>query len=137
MGIALAFLIKGNKVVAMAATWISNPLTYIPLYVLNYHIGRRLLIWKPKTSSADFAAILANGTDFGMMMRHGIGFATALLLGSCVTGLIMGTFAYLMGHRLSRKLKQYYRNRYRRQVAFRSYELKTVYDFSEIQEPKT
>ena len=36
IGIILARLFKGNLLLAAAATWISNPLTYIPLFWLNY-----------------------------------------------------------------------------------------------------
>ena len=40
LGILLATLCRGSKVAALAATWISNPLTYVPLYVFNYKIGK-------------------------------------------------------------------------------------------------
>jgi len=43
IGIALAMLLKGNPVLAALGTWISNPLTYIPIYWLNYKIGCLLL----------------------------------------------------------------------------------------------
>ena len=105
IGVLLAFLVKGNKVAAMAATWISNPLTYIPIYALNYHIGRRLLNAAPATINQQ------NIADVASIMEHGREFAVALLLGSCVTGLIMGLFAYLVGHKLSFRLKHYYRKR--------------------------
>ena len=39
LGIALASLFKGNRVLAGVGTWISNPITYIPLYLFNYEIG--------------------------------------------------------------------------------------------------
>ena len=122
IGILLAFLVRGNKVAAAAATWISNPLTYIPLYALNYHIGRRLLNAEPTKISQQ------NVGDLSMIMEHGMDFAIALLIGSFVTGVIMGTFAYLMGHQLSGKLKKHYRKRYRRRALkqHRIYELDEV-----------
>ena len=113
IGVLLAFLVKGNKMAAMAATWISNPLTYIPIYALNYHIGRRILNAAPATISQQ------NVADVASIMEHGREFAVALLLGSFVTGLIMGTFAYLAGQKLSIRLKDYYRKRHLRSSAYR------------------
>ena len=39
LGLGLASLFKGNHLLAVTATWISNPLTYIPLYWFNYKVG--------------------------------------------------------------------------------------------------
>jgi len=108
IAIMLAFLLRGNKVAAITATWISNPLTYIPLYALNYYIGRRLLNVEPTIINQQ------NVGDVGLIMEHGKEFAAALLLGSCVTGIAMGLVAYVVGHKLSIQLKRYYRQRYRR-----------------------
>lgn len=108
IGIILAVLVRGNKMAAVAATWISNPLTYIPLYALNYYIGRRLLNVDPVIINQQ------NVGDIGIIMEHGREFAAALLLGSCVTGILMGLVAYFIGYTLSYKLKHYYRDRYRR-----------------------
>jgi len=43
LGLALASLLRGNRILAAAGTWISNPFTYVPLYWFNYTIGKRLL----------------------------------------------------------------------------------------------
>lgn len=43
LGVALASLVRGNHLLAAAGTWISNPLTYVPLYWLNYQLGSLLL----------------------------------------------------------------------------------------------
>ncbi|MEM9137331.1 MAG: DUF2062 domain-containing protein, partial [Cyanobacteria bacterium P01_F01_bin.42] len=124
VGILLAFLVRGNKFAAMAATWISNPLTYIPLYALNYHIGRRLLNAEPVQIGYQ------NIRDVSIILERGMDFAIALFIGSCITGVIMGTFAYLMGYRLSLRLKRYYQQRYRRRQQLsslvKSYELDEV-----------
>ena len=42
MGVLLASWFKGNHLMAVAATWISNPFTYVPLYWFNYKIGLML-----------------------------------------------------------------------------------------------
>ena len=43
MGIILATLIRGSKLSAIAGTWISNPLTYLPIFWLNFKVGQWLL----------------------------------------------------------------------------------------------
>ncbi len=43
ISILLAVLFRGHKLCAAVCTWISNPLTYVPIYWLNFQIGRSLL----------------------------------------------------------------------------------------------
>lgn len=91
IGIAIATCIQGNKVVAAASTWISNPFTYVPLFALNFHIGRRLLGLSPitelPTSPADLEAWLSMGRDV----------AAALMLGSLITGIVVSVLGYYIG----------------------------------------
>ncbi|MGB3200701.1 MAG: DUF2062 domain-containing protein, partial [Nodosilinea sp.] len=39
LGIATATLLRGNRIMAAAATWVSNPFTYVPLFTFNYQVG--------------------------------------------------------------------------------------------------
>lgn len=41
--VALATLLKANKLVGVPFVWISNPLTIVPIYGPNYFIGGKLL----------------------------------------------------------------------------------------------
>jgi hypothetical protein len=43
VGVLIAILARGHKLCAAGATWISNPLTYVPIYWLNFQVGRYLL----------------------------------------------------------------------------------------------
>ncbi|XPV74891.1 MAG: DUF2062 domain-containing protein [Desulfovibrio sp.] len=43
VGIALAFLLGGNKVAAAISTWVSNPLNWLLFYYAQYKIGSFLL----------------------------------------------------------------------------------------------
>lgn len=42
-GIALATVMRGHKLMAAAGTWVSNPLTYVPIYAFNFKVGQWLL----------------------------------------------------------------------------------------------
>ena len=43
IGVAIASVVRGNKIMAAAGTWISNPFTYVPIYYFNFRIGQVLL----------------------------------------------------------------------------------------------
>ena len=84
LGVGLASLLRGNYLLAMSGTWISNPLTYIPLYWFNYQIG---------------SAVLDNGqyqydlSRIGWQEIWGQGWilCSRLLLGSLISGFCLGT----------------------------------------------
>ncbi len=104
IGVALAFLVKGSKLAAAAGTWISNPLTYVPLFAFNYKIGQWFLGQPPLfldqnnfNQNWDSWSELANlGTDFGI----------TLFWGSFLVGLIASCLTYGVSLRLLRHHKR-------------------------------
>ena len=95
LGILLAVVFKGNKLAAAAATWLSNPLTYVPIYAMNYHIGRVLL----RLDEVDVAR--QSFTDWNQIIAFGSDVLASLMVGSCVVGLIVSLMAYCLGYQLS------------------------------------
>ena len=83
LGIFLAQLIKWNVVLAAIGTWISNPFTYIPLYLLNYKIGAFFL---RNSSDINFDPKLIK-IDF---WNQGLILTSRLILGSFVVGMFFG-----------------------------------------------
>jgi uncharacterized protein (DUF2062 family) len=81
LGVALASVVRGNHLLAAAGTWISNPLTSLPLYWLNYSLGSLILGpgkgW-PELDQLHSASLKELGWDF----------ASRLLLGSTLVGLV-------------------------------------------------
>ncbi len=43
VGVFIAKVLRGNIFLAAAGTWISNPLTFAPLYYFNFKVGSALL----------------------------------------------------------------------------------------------
>ena len=41
--VALAWLLGANKLVGVPFVWISSPLTFVPIYLPNYYVGRWIL----------------------------------------------------------------------------------------------
>ncbi len=102
IGVAIALRIKGNPLMAAGGTWISNPLTYLPIYAFNYQLGSWLLgrpVINLFTDAESMAAWLETGADVGV----------ALMLGSTVMGLIFGVTSYFAGLPLIRRVRRRYR----------------------------
>ena len=87
VGIALASVVRGNHLLAAAGTWISNPLTYVPLYWFNYTIGALLL--GPGRQWPGFNAL--HPDDISQM---GWSVLSRLLLGSSITGTICAALGW-------------------------------------------
>ena len=81
MGVFLAKIFKGNRILAAVGTWISNPFTYIPLYYFNYRVGSFLL--NRDTILVDFSHITTNE-----LWSQGWYLSSRLLVGSTFVGLI-------------------------------------------------
>ncbi len=96
-GVMLASLVNGNRLLAATGTWISNPFTYIPLYLFNYKIGLFILGEK-----SDFKNLRQFNTE--EIWSHGWSISIKLFIGSFTTGLVFGSFfGFLVYLLLSRK----------------------------------
>jgi hypothetical protein len=93
IGIFLAKLVKGNIVLAAIGTWISNPLTYIPLYYFNYKVGSIFI----NTSTNN---IIEKSFFIDDLWKQGRIVSLKILLGSSCVGfllaLICGSIAFFI-----------------------------------------
>jgi uncharacterized protein len=80
---ALALLVRCNLPVAVLLVWISNPLTYLPIFYFSYQVGV-LFIGAP-LSYADFS------WDWQLFIL----IWQPLLLGSVINGLFFGALGYI------------------------------------------
>ena len=85
LGILLSTLVKGNRLLAISGTWISNPMTYVPLYWFNYFVGCIFLGHIPN------AVVQNSNITFLSLWDKGSLVFLRMLLGSLVVGLFMGT----------------------------------------------
>lgn len=85
IGLILATFFQGNKLAAAAATWVSNPFTYVPIYTFNFAVGRWLLGGENITlDRIDWTskAVLEVGSDFASRLFFGcfmVGFIAAVI----------------------------------------------------------
>ncbi|RMG14101.1 MAG: DUF2062 domain-containing protein [Cyanobacteria bacterium J055] len=107
VALLLAIPFRGNKLVAALGTWISNPLTYLPLYLFNFKVGCLVL-----GSMPDFSPDGLSSADALLALKEE--FLSALLVGCAVSGLVAGTVGYFVALRSIRSWRQRRRTQRRR-----------------------
>ena len=93
MGVCLASLLKGNHLLAVIGTWISNPLTYIPLYWFNYKIGSFFLGSERELNNF-------SGLTQRQMWNQGWIISSRIFFGSILVGLFFGLIFGLISYML-------------------------------------
>jgi hypothetical protein len=81
LGVALAAAIRGNRILAAAGTWISNPLTTLPMCWLNYQLGAWLIGAGPAWPGR-------HNLDPERLGELGWAFTSRLMLGSLLMGVL-------------------------------------------------
>lgn len=99
IAILLATAIRGNKIVAAAATWISNPLTAVPLYAFNFQVGRWILGSDDRTFESE------SFNSWEAMRELGTEFLADLLLGCLVVASVAAVASYFLGLWLASRLR--------------------------------
>ena len=82
IGVFFAKLARGNIVLAAIGTWISNPLTYVPLYYFNYKVGS--ILFNTSSSNSFEKSFVMDG-----LWKQGRIFSLKLLLGSSCVGFLL------------------------------------------------
>jgi uncharacterized protein (DUF2062 family) len=96
-GILFAFLVRGNKIAAVAGTWISNPLTYVPLFAFNYKIGKIILGFRDNLPQD--GSVAPNWQSWESLKESGSIFLLALFVGCFFMGLIAAICVYFLSLR--------------------------------------
>ena len=94
IAVLLATLFRGNKFAAMAATWISNPFTYVPIFLFNFQVGRLLL--NLHIDSYHQETIEFNWNSWQSLSNEGLEVTITLFYGCFVIGLIAGIGIYFI-----------------------------------------
>ena len=88
LGVVLATLLRGNKLAAVAGTWISNPFTYVPIYFFNFKVGQLLLGWQ------DLSGDRLEIDSWATVVESGLVVSATLLVGCFAVGLVAAVCAY-------------------------------------------
>lgn len=87
LALAVAFLLRLNKLACMAGAWVNTPLTIIPSLIFSYKLGARLL-------GSPEAALRLNGLDWPYLRELLVQHAKPLLLGCSLVGFVAAVVAY-------------------------------------------
>ena len=102
LAVLVSHLVRGNKVVAAAATAVSNPLTSLPLYSLCYLVGHLLI--GGKDTIPDFAKIHTI-QDFLALGPH---FFITMLVGTTIIGGVGAVILYFSSNRVLGALRRWH-----------------------------
>ena len=100
LGLVVASLIRGNHLLAVIGTWISNPVTYVPLYWFNFKVGSLLLREERGVhafSKLTWLKIWSEGPYFMVRLIIGSSFIGA------ISAIIVGISSYLLMIRWSNR----------------------------------
>ena len=103
LGLFLASLVGGNKFAAAAGTWVSNPLTYLPIYAVNFQVGQ----WILGTTDGSFTRESLQNVD--RLIRFPGEFLATLFVGCLVMGLLGAICSYILGLRLIYRFRRWRR----------------------------
>ncbi|WP_228041015.1 DUF2062 domain-containing protein [Nodosilinea sp. LEGE 07088] len=98
IGVAVATVLRGNRLMAAAATWVSNPFTYVPIFAFNYQVGHWLLGGTAAPAFDDLDTLRS-------WMDMGSDVSIRLMLGSTVVGAVAGVASYFAGLPLIRRVR--------------------------------
>ncbi len=99
MGIVLATLVRGSRLSAIAGTWISNPLTYLPVFWLNFKVGQWLL--------GGETSFNPHSTDsLESFLELGPTLVITLFFGCFVVGAISGISSYFTSLYILKRLRR-------------------------------
>ncbi|MEM8808345.1 MAG: DUF2062 domain-containing protein [Cyanobacteria bacterium P01_G01_bin.38] len=108
VAIALAPPLRGNAVMAATTTWVSNPITFIPLYTLNFRIGQQLL------GTQDLLLTLQAAPTLNQFLKMGMDCVMTLTAGCVALGIPMAMIGYLGGLCLAQSWQKQRRQQRRR-----------------------
>ncbi|MBD2580324.1 DUF2062 domain-containing protein [Oscillatoria sp. FACHB-1406] len=98
IAVVLATATRGNKIAAAAATWVSNPFTYVPIFAFNFKVGQWITGWH------DFSIDDLDWTS-SEIWHLGANFLGTMMLGCALVGVVAAIGSYVLSVRLISELR--------------------------------
>ena len=93
-----ALLFRANKFAAMAGVWITNPITFLPIYYVGYAVGITFTPYDHLTW-ADFTSVFT-GITATKFLDLGGQMVVPLFVGGAITGVVAGIPTYIVTYRM-------------------------------------
>lgn len=104
IAIGLAFVVRGSKIAAALGTWVSNPLNWVPVYMMFYYVGRAVVPF-------DVPPFNPSQLEMAQMLEMGGKFFTVMMVGGLVVAIPSAIISYFLAvkgvqvYRLRRQAK--------------------------------
>ncbi len=92
IAVALAFVVRGSKIAAALGTWISNPLNWVPLYMLFYHLGKKVI-------HLNVPAFNPQQLEMAQMLDVGWKFFAVMMAGGLIIALPSAILSYFLAYK--------------------------------------
>lgn len=89
IAIGLAFIVRGSKIAAALGTWISNPLNWVPLYMLFYYVGKAVVPF-------DVPPFDPSQLEMAQMIEMGWKFFAVMMAGGLVIAIVPTILSYFL-----------------------------------------
>jgi hypothetical protein len=110
IAIFLATLFRANKIAAAAGTYISNPVTDLPIFLFNYRLGEFILGQSGRSNVGDIFQTNQSFTE--KLASSGGQFLLTLFFGCLLSATVFATITYFVSYRLVHQ--RYHRRQTRR-----------------------
>ena len=90
VAVTLAFVVRGSKIAAALGTWITNPLNWVPFYMLCYFIGKVIVPF-------DVPPFDPTQLEMTQMMEIGWKFFAVIMAGGLVMAIPGSILSYFLG----------------------------------------
>jgi uncharacterized protein len=95
--VPLACLLRANRVASLIGVYLSNPLTFLPMYWLDYHVGAMLLGTPLSFDGLREILLRSDWTErWWGLLGVGMELAAAIWLGGLILGALTGVLAYIV-----------------------------------------
>lgn len=92
IAVALAFVVRGSKIAAALGTWISNPLNWVPVYMMFYYVGRVVVPF-------DVPPFNPSQLEMEQMLEVGWKFFAVMMAGGVVVATPSAILSYVLAHK--------------------------------------
>lgn len=89
IAIAVAFVVRGSKIAAALGTWVSNPLNWVPVYMMFYYVGKAVVPF-------DVPPFNPSQLEMAEMLEMGWKFFTVMMVGGLVVAIPSAIISYFL-----------------------------------------
>ncbi|MBI0176443.1 DUF2062 domain-containing protein [Bartonella apis] len=121
----VTWLLRGNVAAAILGTMLSNPLTFLPIVMLDYKLGHFCFALFGNVDAIPLAEIramfegLSASQAWGILLEAWDTVMKPILFGGLILGLLLGSFAYICAYRATARFQKHRQEKMAEKVRMR------------------